>query len=231
MIKALDALALVSLPDEVLLQRIAALWCRAFKNRCPYSWDEMAKWVWSEFGPVLDPEQEEKLARKLLDETKRQIRLRARRFDRRQLTDPLTQSEGRSARLGRLLQSRLGPARAWVDSRRILKAHTSECFYIDGATFSGIVAGLIPIAMSLRRILNPTLLVYRQGSHPARSWWVPGHITTVSDAFIWVIPTEAAEFLSLPGTRVEHDGEEQECRLITQFGTKSLPWRELVPST
>jgi hypothetical protein len=101
------------------------------------------------------------------------------------------------------------------------------CHYIDGGFFSGLVAGLIPVQMRLRRISNPTLLVYRQGWREPACYWVPGHITQVAEAFLWVVPEEALEFLQLEGTRVEHDGEAQAVRLITPFGTKILPWRTL----
>ena len=132
--------------------------------------------------------------------------------------------------MGRLLQSRLGQARHWVSRHRILDKGQTSCHYIDGAIYSGVVAGIIPVALSLKRVRNPSLLVYRQGAAEAKSWWVPGHINTVADAFIWVIPPEAAEFLEIAGSRVEHNAEAQACRLITQFGTKTLPWRELIPN-
>jgi hypothetical protein len=102
-----------------------------------------------------------------------------------------------------------------------------ECCYIDGGIFSGLVAGLIPIQIRLRNISNPNLLVYRRRWGDTFTRFVANHITTVADAFIWLIPPEAAEFLQLSGTRVEHDGEAQAVRLITQFGTKVLPWRDL----
>jgi hypothetical protein len=101
---------------------------------------------------------------------------------------------------------------------------------MDGDFYSGLVAGLVPIKMRLRRIVDPNLLVYRRGSSEPQSRFVPNYITTVADAFIWLIPDGAVEFLSLPGVRVEHDGEKQAVHLVTPWGTKLLPWKELSPA-
>jgi hypothetical protein len=220
--RALDAIALASFDTPTRVQRIAAYWCRACGGRRPESWEEIADWVDQEFGPLLDSEHHEQLAELLLEETNRQIRLRSRRKRNQARTDPLTTPAGDPARISALLHSRLGPARHWASQRN------GWGNYIDGAVYQGLVAGLIPVTMQLRRFVNPCLLVYRQGQNAPKSWWVPGHITTVADAFVWVIPPEVAEFLKLPDTRVEHDGETQRVRLITPFGTKSVPWRRLV---
>jgi hypothetical protein len=226
-IKTLDALVLASMQEGAQIQRIAALWCRAFKNRYPASKVEVVAWVKSEFGPVIEQARREQIALKLIEEVKRQIRLRTRRTRMRAGEDHLTKPLGHPARIGRLLEGRLGPAHVWVGRQRLYNGDLSQCHYIDSGLYSGLIAGLIPVQMRLRRICNPSLLVYRQGQNPAQSYWLPNHITTVSDAFIWVIPLEAAEFLQLEGSRVEHDGEAQAVRLITQFGTKTLPWRTL----
>ncbi|HUW15027.1 MAG TPA: hypothetical protein VM537_35240 [Anaerolineae bacterium] len=225
-IKTLDAIVLACLPEVALVQRVAALWCRAFKGRYPETRDEVTNWVEEEFGPVIDPDRKAMIARELIDEVKRQLRIRKLRSDRDRLIDPLTTPLGGDSRLGSLLNSRLGPARLWVSQYR-LRELAAFCAYIDGAVYSGLVAGLIPVQMRLRRFLNPCLLVYRQGFSDPQSYWVPGHITTVADAFIWVIPPEAADFLQLEGTRVEHIGEDQAVRLFTPFGSKVLPWRSL----
>jgi hypothetical protein len=82
--------------------------------------------------------------------------------------------------------------------------------------------------MRLRHIWNPNLLVYCCSGGEPRSRFVANHITTVADAFIWLIPDKAADLLQLPGSRVEHDGESQTVKLTTQFGSKVLPWKELV---
>lgn len=224
-IKALDALALASMESPAQLPRIAALWCTAHQNRIPYNRDEIRKWVKSEFGQVLDKEHEEKLARELVNEVKRQVRCRARRVERAKEVDPCTTPAGSAIRLGGLLQSRLGPARRWAQRQRI---PSTGCNYIDGGFYSGLVAGLIPVEIRLRSVVNPNLLVYRFRWEEPRTRFVANHITTVADAFIWLIPPEAADFLQLEGTRVEHDGDAQTVRLITQFGEKVLPWRSLV---
>lgn len=105
----------------------------------------------------------------------------------------------------------------------------AACSYIDAGFHSGLVAGLIPVKMQLRRISDPSLLVYRQGWAAPGTAFVPGNITTVDDAFYWLIPPGVREFVELPGVRVEHDGEEQAVRLTTPWGVKTLPWRGLAP--
>lgn len=103
----------------------------------------------------------------------------------------------------------------------------SACSYIDGDFHSGLVAGLIPVKMRLRHITDPTLLVYRQGWSAPGTVFVPRNITTVEDAFYWLIPDGARDFLGVPGVRVEHDGETQAVRLTTPWGVKNVPWRGL----
>jgi hypothetical protein len=219
-IKTLDALVLATLPEDALIPRLAALWLREFNNQWPHSKQELMKWVKRDFGPVIDAKRRDHIAIRLLEECKRQLRIRRRREDHG-LQDPLSTPPGSDLRMGALLSSRLGPARRHAGSA---DPHAS---YISGAVYSGLVAGLIPVTMKLRRIENPNLLVYRQNWEPVRTYFVPGHILTVADAFIWLIPPDVAEFLELDGTRIEHDGEAQAVRLITPFGTKTLPWRSL----
>jgi hypothetical protein len=224
----LDALALAGMGERSQLARIAALWCRAHQDRPPYNREEIGKWVKQEFGPVLGSDRRDRLCRDLADETRRQIRLRKLRAKRnREIIDPALTPAGSSVRVGKLLQSRLGPARRWAGSKLITGDEHCWCHYIDGGTFSGLVAGLIPIEMRTRGVINPNLLVYRYRWDEPMTRYVPSHITTVTDAFVWLIPPEAAEFLQLPDSRVEHDGEAQTVTLITQFGSKVLPWRSL----
>jgi len=199
------------------------MWCRAHQNRPPYNKTVVSKWVKSQFGPLLDDDKRERIARAILDETRRQCRIRGHRAELARIVDPCTTPAGSDARISCLLQSRLGPARRWTKPTQ----GTRGCDYIDGDVYSGLVAGLIPVTIRLRSITNPNLLVYRYRWGETRTRFVATHITTVADAFIWLIPPEAAEFLQLAGTRVEHDGEAQTVRLITQFGTKILPWRHL----
>lgn len=231
--KPLDALGLAVLDERALIPRLAAIWCREFHGRAPYSKSEIIRWVKREYGPIIDAEQRDRIAIRLIEAAKQQLRLRS----RRQKTGPcdvLLTPAGSDERIGRLLRDRLGPANAWVRRQTLVKNPqpwntdpNQICSYINAGFYSGLVAGLIPIQMSLRRIINPCLLVYRRGFDQPQSYWVPGTITSVADAFIWVIPTEAHEFLELEGTRVEHDGREQAVRLYTRFGSKTLPWRAL----
>ena len=218
--KILDALALASMETQAQIQRIAALWCRAHQNRPPWNRVEIGKWVKREFGPLLDADKADRITKGLLVEVKRQIRVRRRRLGRKRVVDPCTTPAGSDVRLRWLLQSRLGPARRWATT-------LGGADYMDGGVYSGLVAGLIPTSRRLRSIKDPNLLVYRYRWEETRTRFVETHIITVADAFIWLIPPEAAEFLQLAGTRVEHDGEAQAIRLITQFGTKVLPWRNL----
>jgi len=230
-VKPLDALGLAILDESAQISSLAAIWCRAFRGRAPTSRLEIIRWVKREYGPIFDAKQRDRIALRLLDETKRQLRVRKKR-NIKSPDDVLTTPLGSDARIGQLLNSRLGPARAWVRKQTIAKNpqpwnEHGECLYISAGFYSGLVAGLVPIQMSLRRIINPCLLVYRRGQGVPQSYWVPGSITTVADAFIWLIPPEAHQFLELEGTRAEHDGDAQALRLHTQFGSKTLPWRTL----
>lgn len=233
-LKPLDALGLAILDESAQIPCIAAIWCRAFQGRAPHSKTEIVRWVKREFGPLFNSKDRDRIALRLLEETKRQLRVRTRRKVKYP-EDVLLTPAGSDARIGDLLNSRLGPARVWARKQTIAKNpqpwnEHGECLYISAGFFSGLVAGLIPIHMSLRRIINPCLLVYRRGFGEPHSYWVPGSITTVADAFIWLVPPEARDFLELEGTRVEHDGESQTIRLHTRFGSKTLPWRSISPS-
>lgn len=203
------------------------MWCRSF-NREPYNRSEVAKWVKREFGPILDKDRQERIAKELLDACRHQIRVRRRRVKQKLQVDHLTRPVGDDLRVLRLLDSRLGPARRWVPQTR---SPDHGDGYMDACFYSGLIAGLIPTKMRLRRISDPNMLVYRQGFDEPRTRFVPHYITTVADAFIWLIPDEAREFLQLSEVRVEHDGAEQAVRLVTPWGTKLLPWRELVPTS
>jgi hypothetical protein len=225
-LKPLDALGLAVLEEKHQIPCLAAIWCRAFRDRAPTSKLEIVRWAKHEFGPIFDAKQRDRIAIRLMEETKRQLRIRRKRrvnYPEDVLLTPM----GSDARVGGLLNSRLGPAETWVRRQTLATSIRTDCYYIDAGFYSGLVAGLVPVQMSLRRIVNPCLLVYRKGKGTPQSYWVPGHITTVADAFIWVIPPAARDFLELEGTRVEHDGESQSIRLHTQFGSKILPWRAL----
>ena len=227
----LDALALAPLPKKAKIARIAALWRDTQDERTPYSSAEIEKWISQEFGPVLgNKDASKKLSRKIYDEVKYQIRLRQQRNKISKEKDPLSITLGDPERTGYLLHSSLGPARRWVGQSRLNRAGrlVDSCSYIDFGIYSGLIAGLIAVQLRLRRVSNPCLLVYRYKGLLPKTRWVPGHISKISDAFDWLIPEEAKEFTSLEGTRVEHDSESQSIRLITQFGIKILPWRELI---
>jgi len=224
----LDAIALSSLPEPALINRIAALWCRANKNSPPYNATEVIRWIKREFGPLISGPQRDRLAKALVGEINRQVRVRRRRGKVDIEIDPLTLPLGADLRLGLLLQSRLGPARRWVSKYR-MHGRTTDCAYIDGDFYSGLIAGLVPVQMRLRRIVDPNLLVYRSKSSDPMVVFVPTFITTVRDAFRWLIPPEAAEFMRLPDCRVEHLSDDQAVRLVTPFGVKVLPWRSLTP--
>jgi hypothetical protein len=230
-IKTLDALAIASMDEKAQIHRIAALWCRCFKGRAPYNRNEVVKWVKTQYGPVINAVKREKISKLLLEEIKRQIRIRRRRSKNDLLVDPLSLPLGAPLRIGKLLQSRLGPARLWVSQNRMINNNPSQCRYIDAGFYSGLVAGLIPLQMRLRNISNPNLLVYRYRGGEPLTCFVANHITTIADAFIWLIPEDAAYFLQLPGTRIKHNGKSQTVKLITQFGSRTLPWRKLTPLT
>lgn len=209
---------------DAQVKRIAALWCREFDNAVPSSSPFVTRWVKQNYGPVLDKEKIDYITRRLGDEIKQQIRLRMRRKKNRpEELGPRT----RDQRVAAVLQSVLGPARLWVSKHRLSGLHTEECQYIGGAVLSGLTAGIIPVTMRLRRITDPNLLVYREKDCEPKSYWIPGSVTDVAAALVWLIPPEVQEFLSLEGVRVKHDGEEQAVRLTTPYGEKLIPWRGL----
>lgn len=229
--RPLDALSIAPLPKKAKIARIAALWRNAQEERTPYAGSEVEKWIYQEFGPVLGNKTASgKLSRKIYEEVKYQIRLRQQRNKSIKEKDPLTLPLGDPERVGHLLHSKLGPARRWVGQNRLNRTGriVDSCAYVDFGIYSGLVAGLIAVQLRLRRVANPCLLVYRYKGGAPKTRWIPGHISKISDAFDWLIPEEAKEFLSLEGSRVEHDSEGQSIRLITQFGVKILPWRELI---
>lgn len=220
----LDALVLATLPLSAQVQRVAAYWRAQYPNRAPYSKTEADKWVQQEFGRLWSGRARNKLTVDLVDAIKSQLGVRRRRDRRALLLDPLTTPEGSTQRLGWLLLKRLGPARRWESPHRT----TDGTAYIDGAVYSGLVCGLVPIRRRTRAVADPNLLVYRYLWEEPRNRYVPAYITSVDDAFEWLIPDECREFLrGVEGCRVEHDGDAQAVRLITPWGIKALPWREL----
>lgn len=227
-IKTLDALALASLDELALLKRIGAIWCRAHNNRCPNSRNEISCWIRGNFGPIIPYAHRDWFIVELIDEVNRQIKTRVRRRRRAEQIDPLNWPNRHPIRINRLLASRLGPARLWVSQTRAVVPEHVE--YTDGWAHSGLVFGLVPVAMQLRRVSDPRLLIYRHQYNETKVRWVPTHINTVSSAIQWLVPADAADFLQLPDTQVKHDWENQTVQLITMFGTKVLPWRELIAS-
>jgi hypothetical protein len=227
-IKTLDALVLASMDPDAAIQRIAALWCREMADTLPSSPQSLARWVKRDYGQVLDKENIEHLSLKLLDEIRQQTRLRARRKKLREIHDPLSK-RAYGERLGALMNSALGPARAWASRRRIQGADLS---YIAGKVTSGLVVGIIPVQMRLARIVNPCLLVYRERGHEPKSYWISGRIGEVDEALVWLVPKDVQDLVAQydgPDLQVELDYERQACRVVTPYGSKLIPWRGLQP--
>lgn len=219
----LDAIVLATMPAKAQLKRIAAYWRAAHGSRAPYTKTEAGKWVQQEFGGLWGSGERDRRAKELVDEIEEQVRRRDRRDRKKLILDPLTTPTGSDERMAKLLVSRLGPARRWAGRHQT----TDGASYIAGDVYSGLVCGLIPLRMNFRRIADPNLLVYRYRWQEPRTKYVPTYVTTITDAFTWLVPDEAREFLTLPGVRVEHDADHQVVHLITEWGTKELPWRDL----
>lgn len=210
---------------EAQIKRIAAIWCRTMGETPPSSRSAAVRWVKREYGPVLDKERIDSIALRLIDEIKQQIRLRSRR-KRNKPVEPLG-PRSRDQRIGTLLLAAFGSARAWVARSRLSSMHDEECHYTAGGMYSGLLVGIIPVTMRLRRIVDPNMLVYRSRGCEPKSYWIPGYINDVREAFDWLTPPQVKEFLALDGVRVEHDGERQAVRLSTPYGTKVVPWRSI----
>lgn len=218
----LDGIVIASLDTDAQIKRLAALWCRAMGSYQPSSRQAAVKWVKREYGPVLDKELIEHIGVRLVDEIKQQSKLRARRQKLKESVPdgPPTYEE----RVHKLAVSALGPARVWVQRRRLAAASSD---YVACGIHSGLIAGIIPVMMRLRHIVDPNMLVYRARGHEPASYWIPGHITSIVLAFDWLIPRTVKELLPYGDVRVEHDGEQQLVRVTTPFGTKSVPWRSI----
>jgi hypothetical protein len=225
-IKTLDALGLASMDIDAQIKRIAAIWCREMGDSLPSSRQYLARWVKRDYGPVLDKEMIEPISVRLLDEVKLQARLRLHRRRAKEVIDPLAKAD-REDRVASLLRSSLGPASTWASKTRM---HAGGWQYIGGRVNSGLIAGIIPVAMRFGEIVNPNLLVYRERGHAPQSYWVSGRVRNVDEALVWVVPQSVKDLLSQfsgPNLQVELDYEHQACRVVTPYGQKLIPWRGL----
>jgi hypothetical protein len=225
MLHPLDAIALASLRESVLVKKLAALWCRQYGNSAPTSGADILAWVKEEYGDVLRKGRTKAVGLALGNEVKRQLAVRKRRKEVADRFDhlELPASEDAMTRRLILLHTILGPPRKWIAPRRFgAGAYNIHCIN------SGLVAGLIPTNIKLRRVVSPTLLVYRQSGDRPRSYWVPGGFRTLSDALVWLIPEKAHRYVKMDGVRVEHDGRHKKVRLTLPDGTiKKFGWRKI----
>lgn len=222
----LDALALTVLDDVAKTARIAALWCRSMGDEPPENRKVLARWVKHEFGPVLDPDNVDFLINALIEEIYAQMRLRARRKREHAIQDSLLDRD-LGSRISRLLTSALGPARKWVSKTRL---HGNEIRYCAGQIRSGLIAALLPASIRVGDIRNPNLLVYRETGFEPKSFWIPGSVFTVDEAFVWVIPQPVKDLLAEfegQDLQVELVYEAQAVSVSTPYGTKLVPWRGL----
>lgn len=215
---------------DAQIGRIAAIWCREMGDTIPSSRQYLMRWVKRDYGPVLDKDMLEPISVKLLDEIKHQIRVRDRRKHAKEILDPLTDRD-LTNRIARLLHSALGPARSWVAHRRLTTSDDGEYRYVTGkVVHSGLIAGVVPVQMRIAGIRNPNLLVYRETGRAPKSYWIPGSVWDIDDAFMWVVPKAVKDLVCEfdgPNLQVELDYERQACRIVTPYGRKLIAWRGL----
>jgi hypothetical protein len=221
--RTLEALALASLDHQILIKRLASVWCRFYGNSAPTSGQDILDWVREEFGDVVRKGQEKAIRLALNGEVKRQLAIRRRRKQSRAAEDVLELEVRDGRRQRALLESILGAPRKWVSPLR-----TAPGVYTQYGIYSGLVAAIIPTNIRLRTLKSPSLLIYRQPGDHARSHWIPGTITTLTAAIVWLIPNKAHPLIKMDGVRVQHDGRYKKLRITLPDGNiKSFKWRRL----
>lgn len=221
MVQPLEGLALAGLPEDVLIKKLAALWCLHFGNSSPSGGDVIA-WVKEEFGPVAPKGRQKAIGRALGTEVKRQLAIRKRRREARRGQDPLELAIGNGIRQRKLLDSVLGPPRRWVSPLR-----TSPGAYSHYTVTGGLVAAIIPTNIRIRSIKSPSLLVYRQPGDTARSYWVPNGLD-IAGCLVWLMPDRVQQDVKIGRARAEHDGRLKKVRCVyTDSTVKVFPWRKL----
>ena len=224
MLHPLDAIALASLDEGVLVKKLAALWCRHWGNSAPTSGPDILDWVREDYGDLLKKGRDRAIGLALGAEVKRQLAVRKRRKEALEATaDVLRYDLNSEIRNRDLLDRVLGAPRKWISQMR-----TAPGAYANYCITSGLVAALIPTTFRLRALRAPALMVYRQPGDRARSYLVPGGLTTLTDVLIWLIPEKAHRYVKTPGVRVEHDGKRKKVRLILPDGSiKKMGWRKV----
>jgi hypothetical protein len=223
MLHPLDALALASLDEGVLVKKLAALWCQHYGNSAPTSGADILDWVREDYGDILKKGRDRALGLALGAEVKRQLAVRKRRKESQAGQDILELPITDGARQRALLERVLGAPRKWVS-----KLRTAPGAYSNYCITSGLVAALIPTNFRLRALRAPSLLVYRQPGDRARSYLVPGGLTTLSDVLVWLIPEKLHHAIKLGQVRVEHDGRTKKVRATYADGSvKLFSWRKV----
>ena len=223
MLHPLDAIALASMPEKVLVKKLAALWCRHYGNSAPTSGPDILVWVREDYGDVLKKGRERAMGLALGSEVKQQLAVRKRRKQRLAKQDPLELPIADGARQRILLETILGAPRKWMSPIRTAPgAYTNYCIN------SGLVAAIIPTTIRLRAFRGPSLLVYRQRGDRVRSYWIPGDFATLADVLVWLIPEKLHHPLKTGQVKVEHDGKRKKVRATFADGSvKLFAWRKV----
>src|ERR1041385_526461 len=108
MLQPLEALALASLRDPILVKKRAAVWISYYGNSSPTSGQDILDWVREEFGDVILRGKERAIRLALGNEVKRQLAIRKRRKKDRAGVDVLTLPVTDGARQRALLDRVLG---------------------------------------------------------------------------------------------------------------------------
>jgi len=221
MLHPLDGLALAGLPEDILVKKLAAIWCARFGNSAPTSGGDILTWVREEYGPVAPKGRTRAVSHALGSEVKRQLAIRRRRKKTRAVIDVLELDIDDGRRRMVLLEVGLGAPRKWVSPLR-----TGTGAYTQNIITSGLMAAIIPTTIRLRGLKSPSLLVYRQPSDVARSVWVPNNLD-IAGCLVWLMPERVQQAVKT-GARAEHDGRLKKIRCFYTDGTVKLyPWRKI----
>lgn len=225
--QTLDAMALATLDEGVLIPKLAARFRREFNHLDDpdesLTVDTANFWVNRNFGPLFTPGEEARLGWALVSEIKLQSMISKRRQKARELEGDELGSRrtlplwGRRARL---VKEILGPADRHLSPKLNAKRGMG---YADHRISKGLVLALIT-GNELTK--ERDLLVFRApGSRRVQTWWV-GNCLGLDRALDWLI-TPAVSALHDKGCRVEREWHKTRWRISYPNGrVVYLPWRK-----
>ncbi len=216
--QTLDALAFATLPEDLLVIKLAVRFREDNKDVLGFGADAVLEWAKKSFGPVLADGSEDRLAHSIMNEVRRQNQVAARR--QRGAVDPLEYHRHPNLRRFALVRSILGHAGRHV-SRKILGTPRSSLGYSQTKISKGLVIGLIT---TNELGGGKCLLVYRAPrGRLVQVHWVPP-VTTIEQALEWLY--EPMQERAKQGCQVEVDWRKSRFRVRYPGGrTTTVPFR------